>query len=252
MRYIKTYESFNVNETMDMFTLPVDPIKGAADVYKDIYNSIKDTAIKPVLEWLEDKGYDLLESIKPSKESVKKIYDFMMKTFGTISPDLNSETVSKMIDALKLEKVVKENYQEDDYHTVEGENIIVKILGTLKYLFGLNIASGGLLGLVAGLVISGGSGFVGALTYIGAFIATWILFKILEVFGYYTDDTAAVGYYDKSKDKFPGRFKDSSNTPPAQSSSYKIPIGGLKRFVFKDGKIQEEPGQGHFWKEVKQ
>ncbi len=148
MRYIKTYESFNVNETMDMFTLPVDPIKGAADVYKDIYNSIKDTAIKPVLEWLEDKGYDLLESIKPSKESVKKIYDFMMKTFGTISPDLNSETVSKMIDALKLEKVVKENYQEDDYHTVEGENIIVKILGTLKYLFGLNIASGGLLDLL--------------------------------------------------------------------------------------------------------
>ena len=40
MRYIKTYESFNINETMDMMTMPVDPIAGAADVYSDIAKAI--------------------------------------------------------------------------------------------------------------------------------------------------------------------------------------------------------------------
>lgn len=33
MRYLKTYESFQTNETLDMFTMPVDPIKGFSDVW---------------------------------------------------------------------------------------------------------------------------------------------------------------------------------------------------------------------------
>jgi hypothetical protein len=238
---------------MDMMFMPVDPIAGAADVYKSIYNEIKNTMVKPVEKWLEDKGHDILNSIKPSKESLKKIYDFMMKNFGTITPELDSKNVSKMIEALKLSPV-KES-QSDEWHTVEGENIIVKILATLKYLFGLNIAGWfGLPAFVTGLFMTDGSGSIAALYWIGSFVVSWLLTKILEFFGYDGTDSAAVGYYRPENDKFTGRFKDSTDTPPTppnQSDSYKIPVGGLKKFAFKDGKIQEEPGQKHFWKEVK-
>lgn len=34
MKYLKTYESFKTNETLDMFTMPVDPIKGFGDIMK--------------------------------------------------------------------------------------------------------------------------------------------------------------------------------------------------------------------------
>ena len=158
-----------------------------------------------------------------------------------------------MIEALKLSPV-KES-QSDEWHTVEGENIIVKILATLKYLFGLNIAGWfGLPAFVTGLFMTDGSGSIAALYWIGAFVVSWLLTKILEFFGYDGTDSAAVGYYRPENDKFTGRFKDSTDTPPTppnQSDSYKIPVGGLKKFAFKDGKIQEEPGQKHFWKEVK-
>ena len=40
MRYIKTYESFKINETGDMFFMPVDPIPGAADVWSDILQGL--------------------------------------------------------------------------------------------------------------------------------------------------------------------------------------------------------------------
>ena len=34
MKHLRTYESFSINEElMDMMTMPVDPIKGAAQVY---------------------------------------------------------------------------------------------------------------------------------------------------------------------------------------------------------------------------
>lgn len=245
MKYIKKFESFNVNETMDMMFMPVDPIAGAADMYSDIYKSIKDSMVQPIVKWLNEKGVDILNSVKPSKESLKKIYDFMMKNFGTISPDLNSENITKMIDALGLEKI-KENNQEDEWHTVEGENIIVKILATLKYLFGLNIAGWfGLPAFVTGLFMTDGNGAIAALYWIGAFVVSWLLTKILEIFGYDGTDSAAVGRYDVDKDKFANRFKSKPSDPDQYSQgSYgkpNIPFGGLKKYIFVDGKIVEAP-----------
>jgi len=207
MKYIKTFESYSVNETQDMMFMPVDPIKASAEVYGDIYKSIKDSIVQPTLEWLNEKGDDIVNSIKPSNESLKKIYDFMMKNFGTISPDdflLNSKNITKMIDVLGLEKI-KENYQEDEWHTVEGESIIVKILAKIKYLFGLNLAAcAGVPAFVTGLFMTDGNGATAALYWIGAFVVTWLLTKILNAFGYgkgdLSDDVAAVGHYDPSKD----------------------------------------------------
>jgi hypothetical protein len=199
MKYIKTFESYSVNETQDMMFMPVDPIKGAADMYNDIYKSIKDSIVQPTVEWLNEKEDAILKSIKPSNESLKKIHDFMMKNFGTISPDLNSKNITKMIDVLGLEKI-KENYQEDEWHTVEGESIIVKILAKIKYLFGLNIAAcAGVPAFVTGLFMTDRADLA-ALYWIGAFVVSWLLTKILNVFGYGGSDVAAVGHYDPSKD----------------------------------------------------
>ena len=246
MKYIKTYESFKINETEDMFFMPVDPIKGAADMYKDIYNEIKDSVLKPIVNWLNEKGAGILNSIKPSKESLKKIYEFLMEHFGTISPDLSSENITKMIDVLELEKI-KENNQEDEWHTVKGENLFVKLLATLKYLFGLNIAGwAGLPAFFTGLLVSGGSGTIGFVYWVAAFVITWVLIKVLELFGYDGSDTAAVGRYDADKDKFSGRFNRDGdfrgNTDKYSYGKQNIPVGGWKKYVFKDGKIvADEP-----------
>ena len=40
MKHLKTFESFSINETMDMMTLPVDPIPGSIDVYSEVFKSI--------------------------------------------------------------------------------------------------------------------------------------------------------------------------------------------------------------------
>lgn len=41
MRYLKTYESFQTNETLDMFTMPVDPIKGFSDVWNTFDKNLR-------------------------------------------------------------------------------------------------------------------------------------------------------------------------------------------------------------------
>ena len=46
----------------------------------------------------------------------------------------------------------------------------------------------------------GGTASTAALYWIGAFVVSWLLTKILNTFGYEGSDAAAVGYYDPSKD----------------------------------------------------
>ena len=61
MKYISTYESFSVNETMDMFTLPVDPIPGIKDVISDIGEWFTQTGeflwnkLTSFIDWLKSK-----------------------------------------------------------------------------------------------------------------------------------------------------------------------------------------------------
>ena len=49
MKYIKTFESYSVNETQDMMFMPVDPIKGINDVLADI----KEATFQKVKEKVE-------------------------------------------------------------------------------------------------------------------------------------------------------------------------------------------------------
>ena len=106
MRYLKKFESFNVNETMDMMTMPVDPIAGAADVYSDIAKAIG------------NKISEITTSLKKaSLTEVNKIKSFMLKTFGTTTPEFNEENAEKLYKVLGLDSI-KEGYQE-------GENLAV-------------------------------------------------------------------------------------------------------------------------------
>jgi len=68
MKHLKKFESFNINETAgDMMTMPVDPIKGAADTYKDIYQSLLNK-LKSITDFNK-----LVEELKKNPEEAEKI-----------------------------------------------------------------------------------------------------------------------------------------------------------------------------------
>ena len=118
MRYIKTYESFNVNETMDMMFMPVDPIAGAADVYKEIGNYIK-TKLTDLVKFLGDKFDLFMEKLTSLADSIidtigdgaKKVLENIEQMFGSVG-SLSYEDVKKMIELKfkgKIEMAVKSN-----------------------------------------------------------------------------------------------------------------------------------------------
>jgi hypothetical protein len=69
MRYLKTFESFNINETMDMMFMPVDPIAGAADVYKEIGDYIKNKMTE-LVKFLGDKFDLFIEKLTSLADSI--------------------------------------------------------------------------------------------------------------------------------------------------------------------------------------
>ena len=118
MRYIKTYESFKVTETMDMMFMPVDPIAGAADVYKEIGNYIK-TKLTDLVKFLGDKFDLFMEKLTSLADSIidtigdgaKKVLENIEKMFGSVG-SLSYEDVKKMIELKfkgKIEMAVKSN-----------------------------------------------------------------------------------------------------------------------------------------------
>ena len=46
MKHLKTFENFNINETMDMMFMPVDPIAKMGDIYSDFYKEMKKNFFK--------------------------------------------------------------------------------------------------------------------------------------------------------------------------------------------------------------
>lgn len=149
MKYIKTYESFNVNETMDMMTMPVDPIAGAAEVYADVakylggkfnYAVAKvEEAAESVVEKLGSKANEVLDSVE--------------RYFG-VNP--NELTYDMVVDKLKAtnESFVARYDSTDPYgdeslgsplSNVKG-GVIQKIGAILQTIFGINLLSFGLIG----------------------------------------------------------------------------------------------------------
>jgi len=183
MRYIKTYESFKVNETMDMMMLPVDPLAGAADVYSDIADAIG------------NKISEITNSLKKAAApEISKIKDFMVKTFGSTTPEYNEENAEKLYKLLGLSSI-KEGYQE-------GENLAVKLCGVIKQILGVNIYAW--CGIPLAIVIGGlmGSSVAVGGALIGGWALLWVFTKLMELFGYGNGDTdvAGIGNYNPSQD----------------------------------------------------
>jgi len=183
MKHIKTYESFSVNETMDMMTMPVDPIAGAADVYKDITDAIG------------NKISGITKSLKEAATAdVIKIKDFLTKIYGTTVPALTEENAEKLYKVLGLDSV-KESLQE-------GENLAIQLCGRIKQVLGINMyAWGGVpLAIILGGLIGSGAAIGGIL--IGSFVLLYVFTKIMKLFGYGDENTdvAEIGDYNPLQD----------------------------------------------------
>ena len=184
MKHLKTFESFSINETMDMMTLPVDPIPGSIDVYSEVFKSI---------------GHKINDIVNPLKRvslsDVVKIKDFMIKTFRTTSPELSKENAEKLNKVLGLDYLSESSFQEN-------ENLAIKLCGRIKQLLGVNIyASAGIpLATVLGLI--SGSVFIGFVVFLAGWALLWIFSKIMQIFGYGDMDTniSGIGTYDPDND----------------------------------------------------
>ena len=210
MRYIKTYESFKVNETMDMMFMPVDPIAGAADVYKEIGNYIK-TKLTDLVKFLGDKFDLFMEKLTSLADSIidtigdgaKKVLENIEQMFGPVG-SLSYEDVKKMIELKfkgKIEMAVKSNegyYWEPspaakkeihrEQESGEGNATtslpkdsgpVQTVLAILQNIFGLNLYACGVpvgyaLYLIFGNVAMGA--FVFAL---GSFVISFIALTVI-------------------------------------------------------------------------
>jgi hypothetical protein len=165
MRYIKTYESFKTNETMDMFTMPVDPIKGAADVYGEIWNSMKDYAKKGVdfLEDMFEKTKDFFVGLADMmKIPLENLLEKVEKYFASPAHDLNFKQI---VDILMKKNPLKGSITESRESEMEAhmdientKDIGQKVLSVLKAIFGIN-AFGGLVVVLVNWITELISGF---------------------------------------------------------------------------------------------
>jgi hypothetical protein len=94
MKHLKTFENFNINETMDMMFMPVDPIAKMGDIYSDFYKEMKKNFFK-FIDSIKNESKETKEAfnlvvraskdeIELNKEQRKKIYDQLKDIFKTI------------------------------------------------------------------------------------------------------------------------------------------------------------------------
>lgn len=184
MKHLKTFESYSVNETMDMMTMPVDPIAGAADVYKEIGKAIG------------NKVSELSNSLKKAAmPEVQKIKSYLFDLYGTTVPAFTKENAEILYKSLGLDSV-KEGFQQ-------GESLAIKLCGRIKQVLGINIyAWAGIpLAVVLGGIMAGSAAAVFGIL-IGAYALLWVFTKIMQLFGYGDENTdvASVGDYNPLQD----------------------------------------------------
>lgn len=82
MKYVKTFESFNLNETLDMFTLSVDPTPGSEDVLSDISQWVSETG-----EFIWNKINEFIDWCKKilNKENLKEYFSKLFEAIGELS-----------------------------------------------------------------------------------------------------------------------------------------------------------------------
>lgn len=123
MKYVKTFDSFNVNETLDMFTFPVDPVPGVEDVISDISEWVSETG-----EFVWSKINDFIDWCKKilNKENLKEYFSKLFEAIGELSK-------------IQLNRASNLFFSKD-YHDVEWndinlssvKNLYSKISGGIK------------------------------------------------------------------------------------------------------------------------
>ena len=106
MKYVKTFDSFKVNETLDMFTLPVDPIPGVEDVLSDISQWVSETG-----EFIWSKLTSFIDWCKKvlNKENLKEYFSKLFEAIGELSK-------------IQLNRATNLFFSKD-YHDVEWNDI---------------------------------------------------------------------------------------------------------------------------------
>jgi hypothetical protein len=123
MKYISTYESFSVNETMDMFTLPVDPIPGIKDVISDIGEWFTQTG-----EFLWNKLTSFIDWLK-SKISIPGIKEYFSQLFEAIG-ELSKIQLNKVTNLFFDKEYTKVEWS--DLNTTTVKNLYQKITTSIK------------------------------------------------------------------------------------------------------------------------
>jgi len=107
MKYVIKYEKFSVNETMDMFTLSVDPIPGMKDVMSDIGDFISNTG-----EFIWEKLTAFMSWIKDKLKDCKEFFSQLFEAIGEMSK-------------IQLNKITNLFFSKD-YHDVEWSDLSIK------------------------------------------------------------------------------------------------------------------------------
>jgi hypothetical protein len=123
MKYISTYESFSVNETMDMFTLPVDPIPGIKDVISDIGEWFTQTG-----EFLWNKLTSFIDWLK-SKISIPGIKEYFSQLFEAIG-ELSKIQLNRVTNLFFDKEYTKVEWSDLNVCTVK--NLYQKITTSIK------------------------------------------------------------------------------------------------------------------------
>ena len=209
-----------------MMTLPVDPIKGSGDMWKDVWEELSD-------KLSDSKMGEIAKHLKKlGKDVVEKIKNFMIKTFGTTTPEMSKENLKKFVDALQLGKlfedlmvstgiakrVPKNQEQGDEYfdlavsgmsrreeerHLKDNEELAVKICHHLREVLGVNLYFGFGLPIAFAMSAIGFSTLASALPVVISVGLYYLFTEFMEIHGYenYDGDVAGtLGVYRPEKD----------------------------------------------------
>ena len=123
MKYVKTFESFKLNESQDMMFMPVDPIKGSVDVLSDIWDTVGEY-VEEGKEWFQEKLKKFVDLIIKSldiKEIIKKIEVY----FGMDVHDLTIKNAFEILMS-KNKNLVKESNEVEEYKNRKKIKTIIK------------------------------------------------------------------------------------------------------------------------------
>lgn len=147
MKHLKTFESFITNETLDMMTMPVDPIAGAADVYGDVKNYLKDK-----FNAFEEKVEEFVDGIVEELDA-DKVLSNIEKYFGKPAQDLSFKDIKLGLE--KHNEAFADRYDAADPYGDEylGSPLkdvkggpAQKILHILQTITGVNLLTFGIAG----------------------------------------------------------------------------------------------------------